>query len=129
MNTHTDGERVVTLDKERVLRLDFNALALAEEKTGRNLMSAEGWKGLTARDYRTLIWSCLVHEDPDLTIEQVGASMRAGKSADAVTKALWELYLGDVVVDELTRPTASDGANGGPSPESTSVLATPSSGD
>jgi hypothetical protein len=58
--------------KERTMRLDFNALALIEERTGRSIMSMADWKSMNSRDIRSLVWASLVHEDESLTESQIG---------------------------------------------------------
>ena len=58
--------------KERTMRLDFNALALIEERTGRSIMAMADWKSMSSRDIRSMVWAALVHEDDSLTEAQVG---------------------------------------------------------
>ncbi|MCR4398933.1 MAG: hypothetical protein NUV93_08225 [Firmicutes bacterium] len=64
----------VLLDRERRLRYDFNALAALEERFGNldSAFEALGQKG-TVKGLRALLWAGLIHEDPALTEEQVGA--------------------------------------------------------
>ena len=60
------------LDKERSLRYNLNALALIEERYGdiqKAVVEAQNGKVTIVR---TLLWAGLVHEDKDLTEEQVG---------------------------------------------------------
>lgn len=66
----------VELDKERHLRLDFNALIAAEEATGKTFMEMQENVGI--RDLRAILWAGFLHEDPDLTEEQVGAMVHVG---------------------------------------------------
>ncbi len=135
MNKPTDsGERVIALGgKQRRLRLDFDALCKAEDALGgRNMVDLETWRKLNAHEYRALTWACLVHEDPQLTVEQVGPMM-IGKDGAEATKALWDLYLGEYAkVDDdaaaKDRPIETDGSSDGQQPASTSVSASASSG-
>jgi hypothetical protein len=63
----------IELDKERVLRYSLNAISLYEEKTGEPL--AVALRELTKHSFkaiRRVIWAGLLHEDPELTEEQVG---------------------------------------------------------
>lgn len=65
------GAVSIELDKTRVLRIDFNALVLAEEKLGKLDLSqilTGGFKTL-----RALLWAGLVADDPSLTEEKVGS--------------------------------------------------------
>jgi hypothetical protein len=66
------GEVKITLDRERTLRIDFNALVAAQEQLGGELDIANLGKG-GFRTIRAVLWAGLVSEDPTLTIEQVGA--------------------------------------------------------
>lgn len=75
----------ITLDKERNLLLDLNAMASFEEATGISLMSGIDTKNLGMKDYRALIWVCLIHEDEKLTIKQVGKMIHAGNLSEIST--------------------------------------------
>lgn len=68
----------VTLDKERNLLMDLNAMVAFEDATGKSMLNMETWKSLSAKDIRALLWACLIHEDKILTIEQVGKMIHAG---------------------------------------------------
>ena len=83
------GEGIkVKLDRERTLRFDMNAQVAFEDATGENTLDGAFWKKkMTAKITRALIWACLVHEDPALTIEQVGAFLTQ-KNFERVTIAL-----------------------------------------
>lgn len=59
--------------KTRKLRLDFNALALIEERTGKTISDMGDWKSLSAKHMRSMIWAALVHEDESITEKQVGS--------------------------------------------------------
>ena len=64
----------ITLDKERTLKLDLNAMVSFEEATGKSLMSGTFKSSkMTPRQLRAMLWACLKHEDADLTEEQVGS--------------------------------------------------------
>lgn len=60
--------------KTRHLRFTFNSLVAIEEALGRpiseigNIMSGS----VSVKDIRALIWAGLIHEDKELTQEQVG---------------------------------------------------------
>jgi hypothetical protein len=61
----------ITLDKERVLHFDFNALTLVEEALGINLREDNDLQ-MTLRDTRAFLWAGLRRNDPALTLEQTG---------------------------------------------------------
>ena len=68
----------VTLDKPRIIMFDLNALAAFEETTGRSVLNGLSLEGLAVKDLRALFWAGLLHEDPDLTLQQVGAIVHPG---------------------------------------------------
>lgn len=80
----------ITLDKERNLLLDLNAMAEFEDATGKSLMRGIDLNSLSMKDYRALIWACLIHEDEKLTVQQVGKMIHAGNMneiGEAIIKA------------------------------------------
>lgn len=80
----------IALDKPRRLLLDLNALITLQEKTGKNMLRGEGWAQFTDPDpaqIRLLLWAALLHEDPELTPEQVGTLIHTG-NLEAVQRAL-----------------------------------------
>lgn len=70
--------------KLRHLKLDLNAMASFEEVTGQSLFGASisDISNMGARALRALIWSCLLHEEPDLTVETVGGWVDINNLAD-----------------------------------------------
>lgn len=56
--------------RERVLRYDLNALCLFEEETKTSL--GDALRRLTMSSLRALLWAGMIHEDPMLTIQDVG---------------------------------------------------------
>jgi SAM-dependent methyltransferase len=74
----------VQLDKPRTLIWDFNAMTLIKKKTGKNPMKGE-FQGQSVHDMRLFFWACLVHEDPALTVEQVGAYLYIHQFREALS--------------------------------------------
>lgn len=72
----------ITLDKVRHLKFDFNALALAEKETGKNLLKGEAWVDMNAGDIRAFLWAGLLWEDPQLTLETVGSLIHPGNAGE-----------------------------------------------
>ena len=60
----------ITLDKERTLYFDLNALVALEDQ-GINVATIN--EGVKMSQIRGILWAGLIHEDKDLTMEQVGA--------------------------------------------------------
>ncbi|HXM32295.1 MAG TPA: hypothetical protein VN921_01485 [Chthoniobacterales bacterium] len=90
----------IQLDKERRLLYDVNALIALGEELNLNLMTKEGWEELAGKmeapppahmsdapepvfvpavpsfkRVRAIVWAGLLHEDPTLTVRQVGAML------------------------------------------------------
>jgi len=76
----------ISLDKERHLLLDLNAMVSFQEATGKNLFKESVAKALardmSPMDLRALLWACLLHEDEALTLKQVGSWIHAGNTAE-----------------------------------------------
>jgi len=60
----------ITLDKERSLRYDLNAMCTVEELTGESLTDL--MRKPTIKNIRSVIWAGLIHEDPAITQVEVG---------------------------------------------------------
>ena len=82
------GGVTLTLDRERTLRLDFNALCALRKETGQNPLSPSFWADFDdVLKLRATLWAALIHEDPKLTVEQVGNLIdmkRIAEIADAL---------------------------------------------
>lgn len=61
----------VTLDKERNLRYTMNALAEIEDQLGVPLAELQTVQ-MTMKNIRVILWAGLIHEDKELTQEDVG---------------------------------------------------------
>jgi len=83
----------INLDKERHLLMDLNAMVSFEEATGKNIMQGIDPNGMTAKDFRALLWACLLHEDEELKIEDVGKMISVenmGELSEKIAQA-WEV--------------------------------------
>jgi CO dehydrogenase/acetyl-CoA synthase epsilon subunit len=65
------GEATITLDKERTIKFDLNALIDVEESLGFSL--AELGDNMSIKAMRTLLTAGLRHEDEELTERLVGS--------------------------------------------------------
>lgn len=72
----------IELDKPRHLQFDLNAMVAYEEATGKNIFNGIDMQNLGAKELRALLWACLLHEDKDLTIEQVGSWVTTGNMTE-----------------------------------------------
>jgi len=91
----TAPEVAISLDRERHLRFDFNAVRYFEKETGKNLMASGVLTNLSGTDMVVLLWACLRHEDKDLTIDDVGGMVHFG-NIGLVSGALAEMYAANV---------------------------------
>ena len=57
----------IMLDRERFLRVDFNALIMVEQRQGRSILNPDSWGNLKLKDLAYMAWAALRHEDPTLT--------------------------------------------------------------
>jgi hypothetical protein len=63
--------------KERHLLITMNSLIAIEEKTGRNVLEGDIIpEKMALKDVRLLVWAGLLHEEPNLTLEEAGAMIR-----------------------------------------------------
>jgi len=92
----------LTLDKERHLLMDLNAMVAFEDATGKNIMQGLDADSMTARDFRALLWACLLHEDEALKIEDVGKMIHAGNMGELTEKVAqaWEVASPEVKGDK-----------------------------
>ena len=86
---------------------DFVAVAEVEEKTGRNLLSQEGWEYLSGRDISLVFWATLQAYHQELTLTAVRRLMNS-KNIELVTnkiKEAWTLSKPEVVeADTADKP-------------------------
>jgi hypothetical protein len=73
------------LDKERNLRYTMNALAEIEDILGVPLSEMENVK-MTIKNVRVILWAGLIHEDPELTQEEVGNMVDLGNFKEVQEK-------------------------------------------
>jgi len=72
----------IQLDKERHILLDLNAMVEFEELTGISLTKKVDTEKMGAKELRVLLWVCLIHEDENLTLKQVGTWINTGNMAE-----------------------------------------------
>lgn len=85
----------IQLDKERHLLINLNSMCAFEEQTGKKFLdvtdslSKGEWPSVT--DFRALFWAALIHEDKNLSVEQVGeliAPSDMNKLAEAISASM-----------------------------------------
>jgi len=102
------------LDKVRHLRLDLNAMVAYERVSGKKIESF----GLDSsmEEVLYLLWACLLHEDKELTVEEVGSTVHAGnlKEIDASLSQAFRVAMPEET-DSPKKPRRSSGSRSGPS--------------
>lgn len=77
----------IELDKPRSILFDFNAWIELEDIYGNIPAAMEKMGSGLMRDVRNILWAGLVHEDPELTIKDVGKILSIA-DLEEVTKAM-----------------------------------------
>lgn len=76
----------ITLDRDRTIVYDLNALAELEDRTGRNMLDKDALSVFldkpTAKDLRLFLWAGLIHEDPALQPADVGRFLTISKMVE-----------------------------------------------
>lgn len=85
----------ITLDKERTLSFDLNAMVRFEQQTGKNILKTKTFNELNATDLRVLLWACLKGEDLELKQDQVGSMIHYGNFVYIEEKLseLWDISM------------------------------------
>jgi hypothetical protein len=76
------------------LAYDFNAIVVAEEQTGANLLGSV-MGTIDARSLRGLLWASLLKENPDMTIDQAGKLIRP-TNIGTIRQAIVTAWFGSV---------------------------------
>lgn len=93
----------VELDRPRTLVISLNALCKAEEVTGESFLAGEPAFS-SIRVMRALVWAGLLHEDPTLTLDQVG---------DLIEEAGTDVILGKIITAySASMPEADEDGEG-----------------
>lgn len=88
------------------LRMDFNALALAEQLSRANLLDDRAWSDMTVSTLTALFWASIVqggHSDVTLTQVRALGYKHAAEMVDAV-RAAWRAV--NELPEEDPRPTS-----------------------
>lgn len=80
----------IQLDKKRKLRYTMNALAEIEDALGVTMGEIDTVK-MTIKNIRVILWAGLIHEDPELTVEEVG-NMVDLQNLDEVQEKITEAF-------------------------------------
>lgn len=75
----------IKLDKKRKLQYNLNALAEIEDVLGVKIHEMHTLS-LGMKNIRTILWAGLIHEDAELTEEQVGAMVDVSNIAEVQAK-------------------------------------------
>lgn len=111
---------MANLDRPRRLRYTMNALVNLEELLGRpffDVLQDFGAGHLGLRELRGILWAGLIHEDPDLTVEQAGALLDEAGDLQTVALQIGEaLQAAFGLAKNATGPAANGAAGTGTQP-------------
>ncbi|MDE1161927.1 MAG: hypothetical protein PW792_08265 [Acidobacteriaceae bacterium] len=98
--------------KKRKLLFDFNTVIRVDELTGLNLLRAVVSE-VEAKNVRALLYASLLHDDPDLTLEEVGSwiTIRNMSSVQTAIRTAWFASVEDLEAedeDDLGEASAQD---------------------
>lgn len=74
---------------------DFVTVAEIEEKTGRNLLTEEGWNNLNGSAVSTFFWATLQFHQPEITLAQARRLINSQNVA-LVTEKLKEAWASEI---------------------------------
>jgi hypothetical protein len=87
----SQGVEIKLGKQKRYLLLTTDSLARYEEVTGKKLMAQSTAKNFSLWDVIVVVWSLLLHEDPNLEVRDVGNMIdpaNMGPLMNAVAKAI-----------------------------------------
>jgi len=93
----------IQLDKERHIKMTLGGMYAFKQKTGKSLLKGFNVADLDEGNLIALVWSCLIWEDPTLTLEACGFMLDT-EAVNAVTSA--------IITPENISPNAGSRPNG-----------------
>lgn len=87
------------------LRMDINAIELAEEFTGRSFIDHTAWQDMTVKNMAALFFACAVQTDASLSREEVRA-LGVGHLPDIIDAVGAAYKITHEVPEEEKRPTS-----------------------
>ena len=75
--------------KEYTLIMDMNAMTEFEEETGKQIHAIG--QDMSMKDFRALVWACLLHSNPEMTPQDVGKLIHI-KNMMSVANKVGALY-------------------------------------
>lgn len=90
------------------MKYDFYALSKLEEETGYSVLDEATWENMKIRDVVKFLWAGLIHEDPELTIDDVARMIHFG-NVQMVMSAITETFH-----QSLPTPEGAEAGDGTP---------------
>ncbi len=75
-NGQEQGIKITLGGKEHTLIFDYNAICAMEQQVGTKFYTEKFFDAMTPAKQRLLLWACLVAEEPELTLYDVGRMMQ-----------------------------------------------------
>lgn len=76
----------IMLDKPRTMRLTLGGMKKFQEVTGKSLLKGFDMSEMDESDLIALIWACLVWEDKELKVDDVGYMLNIGQIPEVTQK-------------------------------------------
>lgn len=106
----------IELDRPRTLRLDFAGIAAAERATGKSFLRPGAIVVAGANEMTAILWGCLLHEDPQLRLEDVRSWISYG-NVNYVVERVMEAVV--ACFPEPDEDLVADGDDGASDPTAT----------
>ena len=74
----------IQLDKERHMRLSLKGMIEYGKLTNQNLLEGFNFKSMNLEEVGALLWACLIHEDRDLSLDDVLCMIDVGNLTDVI---------------------------------------------
>lgn len=101
-----DNLVTIQLDKERHLRLPLKGMIEFEKLTGKSLLKGFTFKDLSLEDTAAMLWASLIHEDKELTFDDVLLMVDFGNLAAVMSSLATSLSQSMPATKEGDRPLA-----------------------
>lgn len=107
----TEELTTIKLDKERHLRLTLKGILEFEKLTGKSFMKGFDPQDFSLEDTATMLWACLLHEDKELTLDDVLCMVDVANFVavmGALTVCINQLRPGDKVLSMYLEQSLSE---------------------
>jgi hypothetical protein len=94
--------------KKYKLAYDFNALAIAEQLSGQNLLEAISLNGITMLQLQGLFFGCLLKAQPKITLAEVAVLMNHLPSLPKIKQAIADTWIASMPAPDPNEEAGED---------------------